>query len=55
MNNTLTKYTNFEAMKMDIRPSTLPEAEKEWLNTEARQMAEVLQTLRKKKYGTARK
>ncbi len=55
MNNTLTKYTSFEAMKRDIRPATLTAAEKEWLDAEAKQMFEILQALRvKKKNGNVR-
>ena len=54
MNNTLTKYSSFEAMKADVRPTTLTEAEKEQLNKDARELAEVFQALRRKKYGAAR-
>ena len=55
MNDTLTKYTSFEAMKADMRPATLSKSEKEQLDAEARQLAELMHTLRKQKYGAARK
>lgn len=52
MNNMLTKYSSFEAMKRDIRPTTLSAAEKERLDAEVKQLAELLQALRAEKYGT---
>ncbi len=42
-------------MKQDVRPDTLTAAEKERLDAEVKQLAEILQALRAKKYGTARK
>ncbi|MFD1466943.1 hypothetical protein ACFQ48_01805 [Hymenobacter caeli] len=56
MNNRLTKYGSFEAMKRDIPPATLSAAEKERLDAEAKQMAEIFQALRaNKQHGNTRK
>ncbi|NML65226.1 hypothetical protein HHL22_08425 [Hymenobacter sp. RP-2-7] len=43
--NKLTRYSSFEEMKRDIEPTNLPVAEKQRLDAEARQMAEMLQAL----------
>lgn len=55
MNNRLTKYTSFEAVKGDVRSTTLTATEKERLAAEAKQMAEILQAIRKEQHGTTRK
>ena len=55
MNNRLTKFSSFEAMKQEVRPDALTAAEKERLDVEAKQLAEILQALRAKKYGATRK
>lgn len=47
--NKLTRYSSFEEMKRDIEPAILPVAEKQRLDMEARQMAEMLQALRAKR------
>ena len=49
MNNGLTKYGSFEAIKQDIRPAKLCTAEKERLDAEVKQVAELLQALRARK------
>jgi hypothetical protein len=56
MTTKLTKYSSFEEMKQDIKPTTLPVAEKQQLDMEAKQMAEILQALRAQRLaGNARK
>jgi hypothetical protein len=47
--NRLTRYSSFEEMKRHIEPANLPVAEKQRLDAEAQQMAEMLQALRAKR------
>ena len=54
--NKLTRYSSFEEMKRDTAPTTLSAAEKQRLDAEAQQMAEMLHVLRVKRLaGNARK
>lgn len=50
MNDKLTKYSSFEAMKRDENPVALAAAEKKQLDAETKQMAELFQALRIRKY-----
>lgn len=55
MNTRLTKYSSFEEMKRDVPAASLSVAEKNKLDAEVKQMAELLQTLRvKKRHGSTR-
>lgn len=47
--NKLTRYSSFEEMKRDTASATLPAAEKQRLDAEAQQMAEMLHALRAKR------
>lgn len=49
MNNRLTRYSSFEEMKQVIHPVALTVAEKQRLDAETKQMAEILQALRAKR------